>query len=134
MRNMSFALTTTAVRHRQKTVTRRLGWKNLQPGTLIQPVVKGMGLGKGGKVEKIGGPIRVVSVRREPLNVMCDAPFGDLSECAGEGFPQMMPENFVGMFMDHNRCAPDTEVTRIEFEYLDVDGGHLKPSPIGTTE
>jgi hypothetical protein len=58
-RNISFALTTDQVRSRTKTVTRRLGWKDLKPGTLLQPVVKAQGIPKGGKVEKIGGLIRV---------------------------------------------------------------------------
>lgn len=70
MRNMSFALTTDQVRQQTKTVTRRLGWKTLKPDTLIQPVVKGMGLKKGETVERIGGPIRVLNVRREPLNII----------------------------------------------------------------
>lgn len=62
---MSFALTSTQINDRTKTVTRRLGWSRLRPGTLLQPVVKAQGLKKGEKVQKVGGPIRVVSVRRE---------------------------------------------------------------------
>lgn len=114
MRNISFALTTQQVRDRQKTVTRRLGWKNLKPGTLLQPVVKGMGLGKGGKVEKIGGPIRVVAVEREALGCI----LGRADDLEREGFPQMRGVDFVNMFCDHNGCQPDDEVTRIEFEYV----------------
>lgn len=112
VRNMSFALTTQQVRDRQKTVTRRLGWKTLQPGTLLQPIVKGMGLGKGGKVEKIGGPIRVLSVTRERLFWMA------AGDCALEGFPDLTPALFVPMFVDHNKCGVGDFVTRIEFEYV----------------
>lgn len=122
MRNMSFALTTQQVRNRQKTVTRRLGWKDLQPGTLLQPVVKGMGLKKGEKVEKIGRPIRVVNARREPLSAMTDDPDYGRQECEREGFPDLTPEQFVTMFRGHNGSAVNAVkgiVTRIEFEYVE---------------
>ncbi len=118
MRNISFALTTQQVRDRQKTVTRRLGWKDLKPGTLLQPVVKGMGLGKGGKVEKIDGPIRVVSVQREPLFQM-GIRHGGRAECAREGFPELSPAGFIQMFMAHHKCDAREPVTRIEYEYIE---------------
>lgn len=119
---MSFALTTEQIRNRTKTVTRRRGWKNLEPGTLIQPVVKGMGLKKGEKVEKIGGPIRVVSVRREPLNRMSVELIGDeaFREVEREGFGDRMgPYQFRVFFAESNHCSMDEVVTRIEFEYCD---------------
>lgn len=119
MRNISFALTTEQVRSQTKTVTRRLGWAGLKPGTLLQPVVKCMGLKRGETVERIGGPIRVVSVEREPLRAMQRAAirgFGN-PETVREGFPSMTGDEFVQMFCRHNGCAPDAEVTRIEFEY-----------------
>jgi hypothetical protein len=47
MRRISFALTTTQVQNRTKTVTRRLGWNNLKPGDRLQPIYKGMGVEKG---------------------------------------------------------------------------------------
>lgn len=40
MRNMSFQLTVAAVRGRTKTVTRRLGWSWLEPGTLLRSTCK----------------------------------------------------------------------------------------------
>ncbi len=114
MRNMSFALTTDAVRARKKTVTRRTGWKSLKPGTLIQPVVKGMGLKKGERVETIGGPIRVLKVDSVVL--------GDISpqDVYREGFPEMTARQFVQMFKNHNGGLRDQVVTRIEFEYVEV--------------
>ena len=122
MRNISFALTTEQIRNQTKTVTRRVGWASLKPGTLLQPVVKGQGIPKGGTVEKIGGPIRVVSVRRERLDAMIpaasDCRVGD-SECVAEGFPLMWPQEFVTMFCDHNGCQIWDEVTRIEFVFCD---------------
>lgn len=120
MRQISFALTTKQIRTKQKTVTRRLGWKTLQPGTLLQPVVKAQGLKKGERVEKIGGPIRVVDVWRGPLERMIGRfeDFAASDESKLEGFPHLTSEEFVAMFCEHHGCAPSTEVTRIEFEYV----------------
>lgn len=113
MRNMSFMLTTEQVRNRTKTVTRRVGWKFAKVGDIVQPVVKGQGLKKGEQVETIGGPIRFVSVRREPLwNITMD-------ECVREGFPTMEPTEFCEFFAStHRMRGPGEDVTRIEFEYL----------------
>ncbi len=112
MRHMSFALTTEQVRNHTKTVTRRLGWKTLQPGTLLQPIVKGQGLKKGEKVEKIGGPIRVDRVDQVVL--------GDISpqDVHREGFPQMTVREFVAFFKKANGGLRDQIVTRIQFAYV----------------
>lgn len=116
---MSFALTTEQIRAGTKTVTRRLGWHFLTPGTLIQPVRKGMGLKPGEKVERLRGPIRVVSVRSEQLRRMSDYPAYGIEECAREGFDSMTPFAFVKMFCaSHKGCTPETNVVRIEFEYV----------------
>lgn len=112
MRNMSFALTTEQVRTRTKTVTRRTAWKNLKPGTLLQPVVKSQGLKKGETVEKIGGPIRVVNVSRIPLYAIYKP------DCIAEGFPELTAAEFIAFFCAHNKTLPADIVTRIEFEYL----------------
>lgn len=115
MRNMSFALTTEQVRNQTKTVTRRLGWASANIGDIVQPVVKGQGIPKGGKIEKIGGPIRFVSVRRERLNIIGTR---YLYDPVLEGFPLMTNAEFVAMFCQHNACDPTDDVTRIEFEYV----------------
>lgn len=114
MRNISFALTTQQVRDRTKTVTRRVGWKTLKPGTLLQPVVKGMGLKKGERVEKIGGPIRVVRVGREWMSC-----FHDHAECVREGFPEMTADEFRSFFLATHGASEELAVTRIEFEYVE---------------
>lgn len=119
MRNISFALTTEQVRNRTKTVTRRLGWKDLKPGTLLQPVEKAQGLKKGERVTKIGGPIRVISVRREPLTDLTEREFYGCDEVVDEGFATLSPGQFVAMFCQHNRFQPSDDVTRIEFEYVE---------------
>jgi hypothetical protein len=111
---MSFALTTEQVQNRTKTVTRRLGWRFAKPGDVVQPVVRGQGLRKGEKVEKIGGPIRFIAVDRVVL--------GDITpqDVYREGFPQMTAQDFVKMFKQHNGGLRDQVVTRIQFEYLEA--------------
>lgn len=121
MRNISFALTTEQIRNRTKTVTRRTGWKNLKPGTLLCAVVKGMGLKKGEKVERLA-TIRVVDVRREPLSRMEENLEYGYSECAREGFPEgpyCAPVHFMLWFAKSHGIGIGDEVTRIEFEYAE---------------
>lgn len=123
-RNISFALTTDQIRNRTKTVTRRLGWKNLKPGTVLNACVKCMGLKPGEKVQKLA-TIRVVDVRQESLDAMDDCgdspwSYGNL-EAKKEGFSMMTGAEFVTMFCTHMNCSDTTEVTRIEFEYIDED-------------
>lgn len=118
MRNMSFALTTRAVRQRDKTVTRRLGWKTAKAGDIVQPVVKGQGIPKGGKVEKLGAPIRFISVRRERVEDM--QPSDVAREGFGLGYGNYGRNEFIRMFCQHNGCTRDSEITRIEFEYVDA--------------
>lgn len=111
---MSFSLTTEAVRRHEKTVTRRLGWWGLQPGTLLQAVEKAQGLKKGEHVKPLG-VIRVVSVRREELQAIC----AQSGETAREGFPELDGIGFRNMFMRANACPSWQPVNRIEFEYVD---------------
>jgi hypothetical protein len=115
---MSFMLTPDQILAQTKKVTRRIGWRNLLVGTAIQPVRKGMGLKAGEKVERLGGPIRITDVRREPLNVMLHPSEYGVRECALEGFPNYTPSEFVRMFCESHDCDFDSMVTRIEFEYL----------------
>lgn len=53
MRNMSFMLTPDQILNQTKTVTRRLGWATLKPGTLVRAVRKCQGLKKGEKIEAL---------------------------------------------------------------------------------
>jgi hypothetical protein len=119
-RNISFALTTDQIRNRTKTVTRRLGWKTLKPGPILKACVKCKGLKPGEQIQRLG-QIRIVSATQEPLVAMMrDEAYGK-AEAEREGFPQMDGKQFVEMFCEHmrpvNGCV--TEVTRIEFEYVD---------------
>lgn len=120
MRSISFALTTEQIRNRTKTVTRRVNWRNLKPGTVLQGVVKCMGLRKGEPQEKLA-VIVVTKVEREPLNLMSLAEnYGD-REAVKEGFPHLEGYQFVNMFAENMGVKQSDEVTRIEFRY--VPGG-----------
>ena len=123
-RHMSFSMTTEAVRNREKTVTRRLGWDFLKPGDVLWAVEKGMGLKKGEKVKKIC-LIRVVNTEWESVGSMTDVdPITGYcrgwDEVQREGFPELTPLEFVEMFCQANRCHEDDPVNRIEFEYVEA--------------
>lgn len=123
-RLMSVSLTTPQVRARSKTVTRRMGWwedKNgkrmLKPGDRLTLAEKVMGRREGDPLVCIVD-VEVVSVRREPL--------WDITEddVAAEGFPDMTPAEFAAFFCDsHKGCEPGTEITRIEWRYLEGNDG-----------
>jgi hypothetical protein len=117
MRNISFSLTTNQFRMREKTVTRRLGWKFAKKGDIYMACVKCMGLKPGEKLEKLG-PIEIIDARREPLDAMItDLDYG-FEEVIKEGFPDMFPSTFVEMFCSHMACKHFEDVTRLEFKYL----------------
>lgn len=123
MRLISFSLTKDQVRDRSKTVTRRLGWRDLKPGTVLRAVEKAQGLRKGETVVPLA-TIRVVNVRREPLRRLTDDVAYGIREVAAEGFcwreDAASPAHFVAFFCrSHKGGTPDTEVTRIQFVYVD---------------
>lgn len=117
MRHMSFALTTPQILARTKTVTRRVGWAFLRPGTLIQAIEKGQGLKKGQKVRKLA-VLRVERVDLEWMSDFAGRPDA-LQECAREGFPHLTPAEFSAFFRSTHPDpgADDLLVTRIEFSY-----------------
>ncbi|MEO1417516.1 MAG: hypothetical protein AAFW00_19690 [Bacteroidota bacterium] len=112
-RNMSFAQTIPQVRNRTKTVTRRVGWKFLQPGTIICAVEKAQGIKKG-ELKRIC-MIEITKVSFEPLWKIG----GEHNGCAKEGFPDMTPFQFVKFFAETFKVDPSDTITRIEFEYVD---------------
>jgi hypothetical protein len=120
MRNISFMLTTRQIIERTKTVTRRLGWRNVKVGERLQACVKCQGLKPGQKITRLA-IIEVTDVRRERLNTMLDFPRQFLyaqGEPTREGFPHLTAPQFVAMFMREMECPAETEVTRIEFKYV----------------
>lgn len=117
MKNMSFALTTAQFIDRSKTVTRRVGWKNLKPGEVLQGVKKSQGLRRGEHVESLG-TIQVAAVRFEPLSrIIEDLDYGR-AEVILEGFPEMDPEEFVAFFLRSHKINLYDDVTRIQYVYL----------------
>lgn len=124
MRRISFNLTQPQILDRSKTVTRRLGWTNLKVGERLQ----GVDRLRSKDVKKLA-VVEVVSVRRERL---LDITEDDVTR---EGFSLREPLaemkqgrteesirgrwGFINMFCDHMKVAPDHEVTRIEFRYVD---------------
>jgi hypothetical protein len=116
MRHMSFALTTPQILARTKTVTRRVGWRFLKSGDLIQAIEKGQGLKKGQRVRKLA-VLRVENVRREPLCYI------DAIDVRREGFPGMSDVEFMEMFeRTHKGAHGFCDVTRIEFSYVKREG------------
>ena len=110
-RNMSFAMTTEQFKAKKKTVTRRVGWKNLKPGDVLMGCEKCQGIKKGGLVRL--GLIRVVSVRVEELREITDA------DVEREGFPGKDRAWFCEFFEKHMGIASwEIKVNRIEFEYV----------------
>ncbi len=120
MRNISFAHTTQQIRDRQKTVTRRVGWRFLRPGERLSAVEKSRGLAKGESVQRLA-TIRVVDVREERLDRMIEDWEYGVTECRLEGFANdeilRNPNYFVAWFAVNHGCRQDSLVTRIEFEY-----------------
>jgi hypothetical protein len=55
------------------------------------------------------------------MHCTCDFDFcPGIPEVDLEGFPEMTPEEFVEMFCRLNGCQPDTIITRILFNYLQI--------------
>lgn len=110
-RNISFMLTTEQFLNKTKTVTRRLGWKNLKAGDVLMGCEKCQGIKPGGLVRL--GLIRVVSVRSEELRSITD------EDVEREGFPGKDRAWFCEFFQKHMGIADwGVKVNRIEFEYL----------------
>ncbi|MCV7286124.1 hypothetical protein H7J87_12375 [Mycolicibacterium wolinskyi] len=110
-RLMSVALTTEAVRRRQKTVTRRVGWQMLRPGDQLTLCPKVRGRRRGEPLDRIV-TVDVVSVRREPLSAITT------SDVTAEGFPEMTPADFIDFFCStHHSVSSDSEITRIQWTY-----------------
>jgi hypothetical protein len=85
---------------------------------------KVMGRRRGEPLERIA-VVEVTAARRERLDAI-SAP-----DVIAEGFPHMTPPEFVSFFgSTHRGCGPGTEVTRIEWRYLDWPGSSPRqPAP-----
>lgn len=120
-------MTTEQFKSGTKDVTRRLGWRNLRPGEQLMGVQKSQGLKKGEHVIRLH-PIVVISAIPEPL---CDIRRHGKNETRREGFPDMSPDEFIDMFLEHNgkKClqGEGTPVNRIVFKHLSHCPGCLYP-------
>lgn len=112
-RNMSFAMTIDQFKARTKDVTRRLGWWQLRPDTVIWGVEKAMGLRKGETIQRLG-LIKIISTRSEPINRIAQ------EDVIREGFPDWTPQQFIEMFCEHHQVTPEQPCNRIEFEHIDL--------------
>lgn len=110
-RNMSFMLTTEQIKNRTKTVTRRLNWRFLREGDIVNACERCMGLKKGEKINSLC-QIRIKSIGLHPISRI------DQDDVIKEGFPEMTPNDFIDMFCREMKCDPNQIVTRIEFEYV----------------
>jgi len=137
MRNISFTETKPQFRARQKHRTRRGNakgptWKNLKSGDVLMGCEQCQGLGKGGKIVRMG-PIVILETEIEPLydiirrpvrpmprRIEDQYPFALPSETTLEGFTELTPARFVDMFCHMNDCEPETEINNILFDYVDV--------------
>src|SRR4028118_1031415 len=121
---ISFAHVADYVRAREKTVTRRYNmWKDLKPGTQLRACVKTRGVRRENQDELAA--ILVTDVRFEPLRRMLDEPRYGRAEIRREGFaehPELhVPAAWVTWFCQtHRGCTPDSVITRLEFEYVDI--------------
>ena len=129
-RLMSVALTEEAVVARRKTVTRRLGWRFAKAGDRITLCRKVMGRKPDEPLVRLA-EVEIVSVRREPLFAMRDEDIPreavPLRDAFGHprfdewyddtGLPTATA--WVSWFAWAMDCLPDTDVTRIEWRYLD---------------
>lgn len=112
-RLMSVSLTEQQVRARTKTVTRRDGWRMLKAGDHLTLCRKVMGRKRGEPLVRIA-EVKVVDVRRERLDAIT------ADDVSAEGFPGDTIDGFIEFFCDtHKRCTPTTEITRIEWEYIE---------------
>ena len=135
MQNISFSATIPQFKAGSKDVTRRIGWKNLNAGGVLMACEKCQGLGKGGKIVKLG-PIEILMVTYEPLGDIITRPIRACHppETDREGFPELTPIQFCEKFMEINpKCTLDTVITRIVFRKLRYcatnDNGFCGPHP-----
>lgn len=110
-RRASFMLTGPQMIDHSKTETRRLNWHWCRAGMVLRGVHKCQGI-RPGEIVPIYGLIHVLSVRREPLHAITQ------DGVIAEGFPNLRPSEFVGMFCSHMHCESWTEITVICFEHV----------------
>jgi hypothetical protein len=113
---MMFSRSASEVRERMKTVGRRPGWRFLRPGDVVEACESG---GVGAPPRRIA-VLRIRNVRIEPLSRLLNDRCYAEDELPREGLPCWSTLDFVASFLRAHRLkTADTEITRIEFEYVD---------------
>ncbi|MGH9159145.1 MAG: ASCH domain-containing protein [Vicinamibacteraceae bacterium] len=136
MRRMSFSHAASEVRARMKTVTRRVGWRFLKPNELIQAVDTARG-SRSAEPARLLAVLRVRDVRVEPLARLIENARYAEDELPREGYPCWSRDDFIARFLRRHRLTTaDIDVTRIEFEYVELDvltAGSSRPrgQPVG---
>ncbi|WP_245721257.1 hypothetical protein [Nocardia pseudovaccinii] len=111
-RLMSVSLTEPQVIAREKTVTRRMGWRMARVGDQLTLCRKVMGRKADEPLVRIA-QVEITAISREPLAAISQA------DLVAEGFPNMTASEFVAFFCStHRGCRPDSLVTRIQWRYL----------------
>ena len=122
-----------------------MGWTRVKDGDVLMACEKCQGLGKGGKIVKMG-PIEVMMVTHEPLGDIIHDPVRNgmqrdwNPETYREGFPELTPIQFCEKFIEinpkdrqGNKTTLDTVITRIVFRKLRYcsanDNGFCGPHP-----
>ena len=112
MRNKSFFLTQEQYRNRTKTVTRRQCKRTPEVGERFMGIVKGQGLKKGEKVQKMHAStytavdwIFIWQISKEDV--------------IKEGFPNWTPLQFINFYCKANRVQPGDVCCRQAFKHDD---------------
>jgi hypothetical protein len=93
-----------------------MGWGYARPGQRVTLCRKVMGRRRGEPLVRIVD-VEILDVRRERLDTITP------DEVIAEGFPGLTPAQFVRFFCDsHKGCTPASEVTRIQWRYLEPHG------------
>jgi hypothetical protein len=118
VRRIWFSATAAQILDRSQTVTRRIGWRFLQSGDLVQAIGTRPGSHGDGAVRPLG-VLRILDVRVERLSRLISEPAYGEDELPREGFPCWSRDEFVESFRRAHRLkTTDTEITRIAFEHV----------------
>jgi hypothetical protein len=120
MKVISMSMATNAFIDGTKSVTRRAGWKRARVGQRLRVVEQGQGLRKGERMKTLGY-IELTNVRSERLSCLTDNTEYGTQELILEGFPNLTPEQFIGILCEHSHIGPNTVVKRLEFKRIEVD-------------
>jgi hypothetical protein len=116
-----FSRTASQILDRSQTVTRRVGWRFLEPGDLVQAIEARPG-SDGARAVRPLAVLRIRDVRVERLSRLISDPAYAEDELPREGFPCWSRDEFVTTFCrTHRLKTVDVDITRLEFEHVAPD-------------